>query len=454
MKTRNLLLIIVVWLSVSTEAENRTLKGRNLVDDSMFLSGTEWHYHETELFSDRSAIWTCSFQDSLVGNVTYQYIKDVLLRTDGAKVWCIVDSMGQTMERLLYDFDLQIGDSIRTIFVHDDFPESPHPYAIVTNVDTISLSDGRSARKIRYDIRPDDIEFVGSIDGILSPANLPIPLNGIKREFVCCTRGDDLIYETEPNECSKLLSRDPAKATTWYGFQYFHEYPQEEQTPVITNITYTLGADTLINSKKYRQIRYTHENEHITNAFRGGIRQSEDRQQVYFIPWGSQTEYLLYNFNVKQGDTVYAYTGFNDISCVEMLKDDPEKTITPAWIVKDVQTIDGRKHILVQNEGVVCEWIEGIGTRHILWSQGRTCYATGMELQFQHALCAVDNEGNILYSFDTDDIGVHNNNCQWESMDIDIISTDTPSASKILRDGHLFILRDGKTFSITGQRVE
>ena len=248
---------------------------------------------------------------------------------------------------------------------------------------------------------------------------------------------------------------DPAQANTWYGILYYHSYPQEEYTPLITNLTYSFGSDTVIDGKLYRQIRYTHEYEHITNAYRGAIRQSEDKQQVYYIPWGSNKEYLLYAFNVKQGDTVYAYAGFNDKSCEEMAENDPDRTITPGWTVMDVQTIDGRKHILVQNEeyGNTIEWIEGIGTQYILWPIGRTCYPTGMEVQFHHALCAADSEGNILYSYDTDYLGFHNNNCQRESMAIENRVSPSPSAAKILPDGQLFIRRGDKTYNAQGTEV-
>lgn len=247
---------------------------------------------------------------------------------------------------------------------------------------------------------------------------------------------------------------EPRQTTTWYGIRYFHDYPYEEHAPVITNLTYSLEGDTLIKDKQYRQIRYTHEYENITNAYRGAIRQSEDRQQVYFVPWGSQTEYLLYNFSVKKGDRVYAYAGFNDTSLEEWAKHEQDVTITPAWAVMDVQTIDGRKHIFVQNNNVTIEWIEGIGTKHILWTTGRTDYATGMEIQYQHTLCAADSEGNILYSFDTDYLGIHNNNCQWEPMAIDNVSTDKSSMSKLLRNGNMFIKIDDKTYTLTGQEVK
>lgn len=202
-------------------------------------------------------------------------------------------------------------------------------------------------------------------------------------------------------------------ATQWFGIQYHHDYPQSEHTPIITGITYNLGPDTLINTKLYRQIRYTNESKKVTNAYHGAIRQSEDRQEVYYIPSGIDKEYLLYNFDVEQGDTIYAYAGFYDASCVEMIEYEQHQSITPAWIVQDIQVIDGRKHITVQQDAHVVEWIEGIGTKHILWPVGRGCYATGMEVQFHHTLCAADNEGNTIYSFDTDYIGIRNNCPDW-----------------------------------------
>ena len=250
---------------------------------------------------------------------------------------------------------------------------------------------------------------------------------------------------------------EPAQASMWHGIQYYQGYPYEEYTPLITNISYTAEGDTLINNKQYRQIRYTHEYEHITNAYRGAIRQAEDRQQVYYIPSGSRNEYLLYDFDVKQGDTVYAYSGFNDLSCEEMAGDEPDLSITQAWIVMNVQTIDGRKHILVQNDeyGTAIEWIEGVGTQHILWPQGRTCYATGLEVQLQHTLCAADNEGNVLYSYDTDYLGIRNNCPDWTPINsaLENISTSL-SATKIFREGKFLILRGNRTYTVTGQEVK
>ena len=169
----------------------------------MFLPDTEWHYYETDLFSNTSNKRTYTIQDTLVDGVAYQYVRGVLLRSEGAKVWCMTDSAGKKVEQLLYDFDLQVGDSIRTVYF-EYYADDPDFYAKVTKVETITLSDGRKARRISYDNRHDDIEHVGNILGIIEAAMYVLPPNGIIEKFVCCVRGDNVLYETATGECENL----------------------------------------------------------------------------------------------------------------------------------------------------------------------------------------------------------------------------------------------------------
>ena len=173
--------------------------------EPMFSLYTEWHYCETNMFDGTSVARTYGLRDSSYNNVTYTYIQGALLRTEGAKVWCVVDSMGKHIEQLLYDFDLMVGDSIRTISYPMYDPEMPPHFAKVTNVETIVLSDGRTARHLTYDSRTDDIEHIGCVNGILHAAVLLLPPNGITEDFVCCTRGDNLLYETSNGACVKLI---------------------------------------------------------------------------------------------------------------------------------------------------------------------------------------------------------------------------------------------------------
>ena len=123
------------------------------------------------------------------------------------------------------------------------------------------------------------------------------------------------------------------------------------------------------------------------------------------------------------------------------------------WIVQKTQTIDNRKHVWVkggQSQHEV-EWIEGIGSRYIFFENN---YNALIGTYSTWALCAADSEGNILYSFDTDYLGIHNNNCQWEPMAIDNVSTDKSSVSKLLRDGQLIIKSGDNLFNAEGLRIK
>ena len=181
--------------------------------EPMFTPDTEWHYRHSEMFGGASDqyTYTLRMKDTLLNGIPYQVIGIMLLRSEGAKVWCVVDSMGESVENLLYDFDLQVGDSIRTIYAEIN-PEEPPCFAKVTNVDTIILSDGRQARRIRYDGREDDIEHVGNITGIFDAIVFEQPTNGIVETFVCCTRGDNLLYERNEGDCERWYNAEGTDA--------------------------------------------------------------------------------------------------------------------------------------------------------------------------------------------------------------------------------------------------
>jgi len=192
-------------------------------EEPMFTSDTRWDYVHTEMYGGpdyKPTYFSAGLVDTLINHIRYQQIRgflfrstlganDLLFRSKGAKVWCLLDSMEIPVERLVYDFDLQIGDSIRTIFTDWpalDYYSDPTPkYAKVTKVENITLPDGRSARRLSYDYRPDDIEHIGSVDGIFAPLHLPISQCGCGEHFLCCTRGDILLYEVAEGACDTFF---------------------------------------------------------------------------------------------------------------------------------------------------------------------------------------------------------------------------------------------------------
>lgn len=234
-------------------------------------------------------------------------------------------------------------------------------------------------------------------------------------------------------------------ATKWYGITK-HE---SLYTPTsFKSVTYYLQGDTVFNDTTYQAL-WRDKGEYVA-----GLRMSADSQQVYIRPteklmWDYWVpgDHMLYNFDVQVGDTVFAYDGsYAGI-------DDTGEDLSYKWNVQDVQTIDGRKHVLVQGGQTEhqVEWIEGIGTKYILFEN---VYEDILSTYSSFALCAADNEGDILYSFNTDDLGIRNNCPDWETLAIENITDECSSTKYILQNGQILILRGEKTYTLTGQAVE
>ena len=218
--------------------------------DAMFPPETRWNYKHTEMYGgpDDNYVFTLQPMDTIIGNTRYQQIGSFLFRSKGAKIWCAVDSMGTFVERLVYDFDLQVGDSIRAIYYYDEESAGTNPqYAKVTSVEQTYLADGRYARRISYDgFRPDDIEHIGSIEGILTPLNLPVPTCGCSDLFQCCTKSDYLLYEVAQGACDTFLPKEQPSDTIPL-FSYTGDDPGSSTVdPVDPNqVVVTLNGDEL-----------------------------------------------------------------------------------------------------------------------------------------------------------------------------------------------------------------
>lgn len=244
---------------------------------------------------------------------------------------------------------------------------------------------------------------------------------------------------------------EPISATTWYCI---NRYTHWEQAPTFSSVTYHLQGDTLFGDTIYKTLRRE------DGVYCGAIRKSANGQQVYYRPGEGEEyppslgkEYLLYDFDVKVGDTVLAYNGFMDTADEEYSQFSSDHSIMDTLEVTSVEIISDRKHVHVkgspwQKEG---EWIEGIGTRNLLFCKDWNMYAGAYFSLW--TLCAADSEGNVLYSFDTEHIGIINDCPNWEVLAVDNIPT-IHSATKHLEDGQLLIEHNGKIYNALGAEVK
>ena len=239
---------------------------------------------------------------------------------------------------------------------------------------------------------------------------------------------------------------DVIQATKWHCVDVNNDL--STNTPSFSAVTYQLKGDTVFGGTTYQVLRRE------DGVYCGALRKSADEKQVYYRPGELNgtyqpslgKEYLLYDFDVLAGDTVYAYNGFMDTSCEQA-----EESVLAKCAVVSVSIKNGRKVVRVKNEQEQeTEWIEGIGTRNILFSKTMHCL-TGYDSFW--TLCATDDEGNTLYSFDTDDLGIHNDCPNWEVLAMENVRSNKVQSTKFFRDGQLLIECNGKTYNAQGAEV-
>lgn len=114
---------------------------------------------------------------------------------DGQKIYA---RYGET-DMLLYDFGLEVGDFIPMY----EAPGFIYQYDKVQAIDYVTLPNGRNAKRLHYEERSADIEFVGCEFGILSPIIMPF-LTTCGGTFSCCSLNGEPIYETSPGICASL----------------------------------------------------------------------------------------------------------------------------------------------------------------------------------------------------------------------------------------------------------
>lgn len=176
-------------------------------DHTYFPEGKVWSYRITPLCTE-GEVEAYIQQTKVSGAKTingkqYVLINDnTPIREDGKQVFAYDDDNDKDV--LIYDFSLEVGDKI-TSYDMGGFPEE----STVTAVDYITLLDGRKAKRIQYDYRATDIEYVGSTSnvGILAPLYGYVldPCGPI--DFLCCSYNGQPLYETSAGSCDNIDTR-------------------------------------------------------------------------------------------------------------------------------------------------------------------------------------------------------------------------------------------------------
>lgn len=158
--------------------------------------------------------------DTLINGKKYHNVKYLEvpwlvfpLTADGKKIYAHI--YGRDI--LLYDFGLEVGDSIlhyQNIRFDADAPEdlrfgSDSAYIYVSEVDSITLLDGRRAKRLHYRRYQDehyrsDIEYIGCAKGgLFSIIDVPQQTT-CGSNVCCCSLNGELVYEDYAGLCEEM----------------------------------------------------------------------------------------------------------------------------------------------------------------------------------------------------------------------------------------------------------
>ena len=409
-------------------------------------------------------------QDTIIGNQTYrQFSNRVSVRfSEDKKVYVHYKGFDDdnpdtpdlpTGEYLAYDFSAQVGDTLEVFSGLDTYSTYP---CVVDSVDidpetklrTITLhqicriDDGGIIEEFD-DMQITWIEGVGSPVGFLF-SYLPCGwVGGPSYQLLCAHKGDELRYASRLYDSYGCEYNSAAQkwADTWcnqwnvlsHGWYGASDEPFRPDTWI-----YQLGQDTIINNMTYKTLySYFSLDSHEAKSYIAALRFTEDKQ-VFILYEG--TEYLLYDFDVQVGDTLEIFGGIKYYKFQETLP----------HVVTAINTSEsGRLHIILDaittdNSKWRKRWIEGIGSLDgIIHNTATTLMGNGVTT----VLCAYYND-ECLYS--TTDSLYSSYGCVYNDpifSATEEVESPTPSAQKIMQNGQLLIIHEGKTYNVMGVEV-
>ena len=218
-------------------------------------------------------------------------------------------------------------------------------------------------------------------------------------------------------------------------------------------IIYQLGEDTLINEVRYRKLTgYFSLASPSMQEYVAALRFADDKK--VFIHYDN-TEYLLYDFGAQVGDTLEIFGGIDHYKDFKILP----------HVITGIDTLaDGRLQIysnaiIQESEGYETPferiypkiWIEGVGSKNgIVQNSATNRIGSGTSV----LLCAYYDD-DCIYTTDNPyytSLGCVYNDPIFTSMEE--VKSSTQSIQKIMYNGLLFILRDGKTYNVMGMEVK
>ena len=430
-------------------------------------------------------------------NNTYDEYCSLWLREENNKI--LVYSAAQKKDLVLYDFTLNVGDSLPRLYVDEELSsivdyykyEADWEYTkplFVTEVSTITLLDGKEYKKWTFDNGMEYVEGIGSFgtsyawnDFYQLIANGPLYSDVFSQHLVCASKNGQLLYKMDDAEMEQLETECLCEYNaeqkpkdlfpTLAGLQRTHTTEMYSGSPVFYK-TYSRFAeltqalkDTVIQDHSYLKFY-----EYYSSLF---LREENNKVLIYSTVL--QKDLVLYDYTLEVGDSLpglyidYRYSEDEPFAIVDynIKRDGSRYFQTDTFVVTDVSHVtllDGierKKWTLTNKHYGVREYVEGIGSFgegyneageffFLILNHPYTTESVGV-----HLVC-VSKDGQLLYQMDEVEMERLGTECLCEGYvgtTEETIITSNTNASKLIQDGQLFILRDGKTYNVMGMEV-
>lgn len=439
-----------------------------------------------------------------------------LIREENNKILIYSHSLDKDL--VLYDFTLKVGDSLPRLYLdesaekdlywidynimnvvdyHKDLEGNilPADTLIVTDVSAITLLDGKEYKKWTFNNGMEYVEGIGSFgnnmrffDFFQLIGNMAVPVSLHGTHLVCVSKNNKLLYQMDDAEMERLGTeclcdydsghrKDNAKdgqiggrptPTQWNQLEVvLREMDNNHTILQAETFSYTLeDISQQVNNKTYFQLaRQSTKDTATTKSVVGALHFGKDEDnRVYFLR--DEVEYVLYDFTAEPGDTVEIFAGINNY---------PQET-TYTHVVTGKDTLEnGACRMLLEvvfpddtnttAENAEKVWLAGLGSvdgivhnaakraSNAHAAPSRTAHSSDTKTSVM--LCAW-REDSCLYTTDHPDYDSFG--CVYNQDPTSIEDTHSPSPiadyQKLLRNGQLLIIYNGKTYNVLGIAVE
>ena len=283
------------------------------------LQRTEVEFH-TDGAGAPSLVSFNEYTPTLVNGKWYLYDGRNYLREENNQVLLYSPEFEIYEDVVLYDWTLEIGDTLPFTIRPFDDDKSRGAVFRVTDVSTITLLDGKEYKKWTLACGIEYIEGIGAINGegfgnYFCIQHTAHPATYIDTRLVCASKNGQLLYQMDDAEMERLGTECLCDVETSYKSQWcdtwnvFVEngsvYPPHEET-----YRYQLAKDTVIGDYTYTAVVSKAINDALDAPhYVAAVRFTDDRKVYIYY---DNAEYLLYDFNVQEGEELEVFAGINN----------------------------------------------------------------------------------------------------------------------------------------------